>query len=155
MFRNYFKTAFRNLSANKVYSIITVAGLGVGIAVCLVLFIFIQYEQSFDEFHHNKARIYRVLTEPDKADKGGRLSSAVPFPAPRSIAHDIPEWKTSGVFAMGDLQLMAMGKDGQPEKKFKEKGGGFLVEPAFFPYSIFHSWPAMRRKHCRSASLWC
>jgi hypothetical protein len=48
MLLHFFKTAFRNLKANKVYSILTVAGLGVGIAVFLVIFLFIRYQQSYD-----------------------------------------------------------------------------------------------------------
>jgi heme/copper-type cytochrome/quinol oxidase subunit 2 len=62
MFRNYFKTAFRSLTANKAYTVITVTGLAVGIAVCLVIFVFIRYEQSFDTFHPGKEHIYRILT---------------------------------------------------------------------------------------------
>lgn len=135
MFRNYFKTAFRNLSANKVYSIITIAGLGVGIAVCLVLFIFIRYEQSFDDYHHNKARIFRVMTVPNKIDINSHTVSAVPFPLPTAVENDMPDWKTTGLYFIDNMQVMAMGKDGTPEKKFKEKEGCFRLEPSFF--SIF------------------
>src|SRR5258708_1210470 len=132
MFRNYFKTAFRNLSANKVYSIITVAGLGVGIAVCLIIFVFIRYEQSFDDFHRNKARIFRVLTQGDNSNEGNQLSAAVPFPLPTALENDLKDWKTTGLFSMNDVQIMAMDKSGKPDKKFKEKDGVFLLEPSFF-----------------------
>lgn len=137
MFRNYFKTAFRSLSANKAYSIITVAGLGVGIAVCLVIFVFIRYEQSFDRFHHNEARIYRILTKSPVINASDRpLTAAVPFPLPTALENDLPDWKTTGIFAQTDIQIMAMSKSGQPEKKFKEKSGVFMVQPSFF--SIFN-----------------
>ena len=132
MFRNYFKTAIRNLLANKVYSIITVAGLGVGIAVCLVIFIFIRYEQSYDDFHPNKARIYRILTRNDKPGENENPTAAVPFPLPTAMENDLPDWKTSGVFFLDNVQFAAMGKDGRVEKKFKEKDGVFMVEPSFF-----------------------
>ncbi len=137
MFRNYFKTAFRSLSANKVYSIITVAGLGVGIAVCLVIFIFIRYEESFDTFHPNEPRIYRVLTQKEVSNAVDYpYTSAVPFPLPTAVENDMPNWKTTGIFAMEDVQAMALNKAGQPEKKFKEKGGVYMVQPSFF--TIFH-----------------
>ena len=132
MFRNYFKTAIRNLLANKVYSIITVAGLGVGIAVCLVIFIFIRYEQSYDDFHRNKARIFRVLTRGDKTGKDENPTSAVPFPLPTAMENDLPDWKTTGIFFLDNVQFAALGKDGQAEKKFKEKDGVYMVEPSFF-----------------------
>jgi len=63
MIKNYFKIAFRNLIRNKNYTIINIAGLAAGIAVCVIIFIVIQFETSFDNFHSKKDRIYRVLTE--------------------------------------------------------------------------------------------
>jgi predicted permease len=137
MLKNYFKTAIRSLSRNKVYSLINTAGLAVGIAVCLVIFIFIEYEQSFDNFHPNRERIYRLLTKGEKQDS----TSAVPFPLPTAIENDYPDWKVSGIFSQNNLLVNIPGRDGQTEKKFKEKSGGFLVQPSFF--SIFHfSWLA-------------
>jgi len=50
MIRNYFKTAFRNLLRRKSSSIINISGLMVGFAAFLLIFLVIQYEQSFDDF---------------------------------------------------------------------------------------------------------
>ncbi|MBP7555515.1 MAG: ABC transporter permease [Chitinophagaceae bacterium] len=61
MFKNYFKTAWRNLSKNKVLSLINILGLTIGITVCLMIFIFIVNEFSHDSFHKDGARIYRVM----------------------------------------------------------------------------------------------
>jgi putative ABC transport system permease protein len=60
MFYNYFKTAFRNLLRNKGYATINIVGLAVGIAACLLIFLVIQFETSFDDFHKKKNNIYRV-----------------------------------------------------------------------------------------------
>jgi putative ABC transport system permease protein len=136
MFRNYFKTAFRTLRANKAYSTIMVAGLAVGIAVCLIIFLFIGYEQSFDDFHHNGARIYRVLTlGQGTPDKPSDPLAGVPFPLPTALENDLKEWTTSGFFMLENIQMMVLNKAGQQEKKFKEKAGIVLVQPSFF--SIF------------------
>src|SRR6202012_3773095 len=70
MFRNYFKIAWRNLVRNKSYAAINITGLAVGIAVCMVIFIIIQFQTSFDNFHARKDRIYRVLTEYHHAETG-------------------------------------------------------------------------------------
>ena len=137
MFRNYFKTAFRSLRANKVYSTIMVAGLAVGISVCLVIFVFIRYEQSFDDFHPDGARIYRVLTVGQGTpDKPRDPESGVPAPLPGALENDLPGWKTTGVFGMEDIQMMVMDKEGRVDKMFKEKVGVMLMEPSFF--SIFN-----------------
>jgi predicted permease len=132
MFRNYFKTAIRSLSRNKVYSLINTTGLAVGIAVCLVIFIFIRYEQSFDNFHSAGQRIYRVLTKGEKGDS----TASVPFPLPTAIRNDFPQWQVAGIFSWEELLINIPVKAGEPEKKFKEKSGGYMVEPSFF--SIFH-----------------
>ncbi|HWB94751.1 MAG TPA: FtsX-like permease family protein [Puia sp.] len=111
-------------------------GLAVGIAVCLVIFLFISYEQSFDAFHHNVARIYRVLTVgKGKADKPAEPQSGVPAPLPAAIENDLPDWKATGIFGMEDIQMMALDKEGKTQKKFKEKLGVMMMEPSFF--SIF------------------
>src|SRR5947207_12909340 len=61
MFKNYFKTAFRNLWRNKIYSIIKILGLGIGLTVCMLIFLYTKDEISFDRFHKNKAQIYRII----------------------------------------------------------------------------------------------
>jgi putative ABC transport system permease protein len=133
MLVHFFKTAFRNLKANKVYSILTVAGLGVGIAVFLVIFLFIRYQESWDAFHPRKANIYRILTKGDRPED--KAAACVPYPMPSALEHDFPDWKATGIFAFTDFQLNTVDEAGKPEKAFKEKEGTFCVDPAFF--SIF------------------
>jgi putative ABC transport system permease protein len=132
MFKNYFKTAFRSLSANKIYSIVTTAGLAVGVAVCLIIFIFIRYEQSFDNFHHNKARIYRIMTRNTNPGDKGDPDAAVPFPLPTAMKNDFPDWTSAGIFGIYNMQIEIKNKAGQTEKKFKERDGVFVLEPSFF-----------------------
>src|SRR5579871_4600769 len=68
MIKNYFKTAFRNLIRNKSFTFINVLGLTIGIASCLLIFLVIQFETSFDNFHKKKDRIYRVVTQFNRAE---------------------------------------------------------------------------------------
>lgn len=63
MFRNYLKTAFRNLGKNKLYTFINVFGLMMGLAACLLIGVYIQHELSYDQFNENKERIARVTME--------------------------------------------------------------------------------------------
>ena len=62
MFRNYLKTAFRNLQRNRLYSFINITGLSIGIACCMLIFLYIQYGLSYVKYNTNADRIYR-LTE--------------------------------------------------------------------------------------------
>ncbi len=130
MIFHFIKTAFRNLKANKVYSILTVAGLGVGIAVFLVIFLFIRYQESYDGFHTQMANIYRVMTKsPSPVDFPG---AGVPFPMPTALAHDFQDWKVTGIFLLENLQIKSLDEAGKTEKSFKEKKGVFCVDSAFF-----------------------
>lgn len=79
MFRNYFKTAWRNISKNKVFSVINVFGLSVGLACCLLMGLFIQHELSYDKFNAHASAIFRIISEP--AGSGERPTLAV-TPAP-------------------------------------------------------------------------
>jgi len=60
MFRNYCKTAIRNLLKNRMFSIINLTGLSLSIAFCLLLFFYIRHEQSYDSFHKKKDRLFRL-----------------------------------------------------------------------------------------------
>ena len=60
MFKNYFKTALRNLERNKVYSFINIAGLSLGLACAMLIMLYVKDEVSFDRFHKNVNNIYRI-----------------------------------------------------------------------------------------------
>lgn len=62
MLKNYLKLSFRNLSKNKLFSLINIGGLASGIAMALLLFLYLDYEQGFDTFQSNKHRIYRIIS---------------------------------------------------------------------------------------------
>ena len=68
MFRNYLKTAFRNLGKNKLYSGINIIGLTIGLAACLLIGVFINHELSYDKFNTNADRIVRVTMEYKNAE---------------------------------------------------------------------------------------
>jgi putative ABC transport system permease protein len=68
MFKNYFKTAFRNLGKNKLYSGINIIGLTAGLAACLLIGVFITHELSYDKFNSNAERIVRATMEYKKAE---------------------------------------------------------------------------------------
>ena len=63
MFRNYLKTAWRNIMRNKTFSFINVVGLTSGLTCFLLIALYIVDEASFDRFHKNTDRIYRVVEQ--------------------------------------------------------------------------------------------
>ena len=61
MFRNYFKTAFRSLVRNKLYTTLNIAGLTFGISCFLLIGLYLFDELTFDQQHKNTDRIFRVV----------------------------------------------------------------------------------------------
>src|SRR5688572_27765628 len=60
MLLNYLKIAYRSLLRNRLTAFINIAGLGLAIACSLLIYIFIRDEVSYDKYHSNADRIYRV-----------------------------------------------------------------------------------------------
>jgi len=60
MFRNYFKIGWRNLVRNKAYAAINIVGLSLGIACAILIFTLVTFHLSFDRFHPDLGRIYRI-----------------------------------------------------------------------------------------------
>ena len=63
MFKNYFKTALRNLTRNKVYSFINITGLSLGLACSMLIILYVKDEVSYDRFHGEVNRIYRITSQ--------------------------------------------------------------------------------------------
>ncbi len=62
MLKNYLKLAYRNIKRQKLYSFINISGLSIGIACFLLISLWVFDELSYDQFHINKERIFRVNT---------------------------------------------------------------------------------------------
>ena len=131
MFKNYFKTALRNLSRHKSNSFINIAGLVVGFAAFLLIFLVIQYEQSFDDFHANKNNIYRVVRI-GKNPANREYRTGVPFPVTQALRTELPQLKNAAaIFGDNNVQVNITAADGSTLKKFKEQNV-FIAEPQFF-----------------------
>ena len=63
MFKNYLKIAYRYFTGHKLFSFINVFGLAIGIATCTIISLWVQRELSYDRFHKNAHRIYRIERE--------------------------------------------------------------------------------------------
>src|SRR6476659_2191225 len=132
MFKNYFKTAWRNLVRYKSNAFINIAGLMVGFAAFLLIFLVIQYEKSFDDFHANKNDIYRIVrigkNLVNKEDRAG-----IHYPVTSTLRSDFPQLKNAAaIWSPGSVQVNVTATDGSISKKFKEINGVFLAEPRFF-----------------------
>ncbi len=90
MFRNYIKIAIRQLRKHKGFSIINVSGLALGMTACLLMLMFVVNETSYDNFHFNKDRIFRVITDWGKEGSRMKFAGAMPAIAP-TLNEEVPE----------------------------------------------------------------
>jgi putative ABC transport system permease protein len=134
MLKNHFKTAFRSLSRKGNYTIINIAGLAVGIAVCMMIFIIIQFQTSFDNFHSKKDCIYRVLTEYHHVDAANiAYGKDVPYPMPKGLKTAFPQIEqVAPVWESHNDQLLIPDDNGTTIRTFKEDKGIFFTKPSFF-----------------------
>ncbi len=134
MLKNYFKTAFRSLVRNRNYTIINIVGLAVSIAVGMMIFIIIQFQTSFDNFHSKEDRTYRVITEYHHAESANiSYGKDVPFPMPIALKTAFPQIEqVAPIFASQNDQLLIPDNNGTTIKTFKEQRGVFFTEPSFF-----------------------
>src|SRR4026209_690908 len=95
MIKNYFKTAWRNLWRNKVFSGINILGLSIGLACCILMFLFIQHELSYDKFHEHSKNIYRITSEGQGTNEKTKLA-VTPAPWAPIMKKDFPEIKNYG-----------------------------------------------------------
>ncbi|MBN1999936.1 ABC transporter permease [candidate division KSB1 bacterium] len=63
MFKYFIKITLRNILKYKSYSLFNIAGLSVGLACAILIFMWVRYELSYDRWHNNAGRIYRVVDE--------------------------------------------------------------------------------------------
>lgn len=69
MWRNFFSVAIRNISKNRIFSLINIAGLAIGLASAILIILFIAKEISFDRFHEKSDRIYRAYVDGNIGDQ--------------------------------------------------------------------------------------
>ncbi len=126
MFKNYFKTAWRNIRKNKVFAFINITGLAIGIAASLILFIIVKYELSYDTFQKNYSSIYRVVTQ-EKYSDGITYNDGITIAASEALKTYFPQITFSAVASTYGSQITV-----NDNKKFIEDKGILFCEPQFF-----------------------
>ncbi len=128
MIKNYFKTAWRNIRKNKLFSAINILGLSIGIALCFIIMLYVQDELSYDRFNKNAGNIARVIFQADI--NGGKINEGfVMAPVAKAMKNDLPEVRdATRLLAYGSSKIV------YNDKSFKDDRFAF-VDPNFF--SIF------------------
>ena len=117
MLKNYLKIALRNLRKQKGHAFINIAGLAVGMACCLLILLYVQHELSFDQYHHNKDRLYRLATRIQGAAFENGIAK-VNGPWGIALKKEVPEVEDAARFVIVGQILVGKG-----DKRFYETEG--------------------------------
>jgi putative ABC transport system permease protein len=92
MLKNYLTIALRNLFRHKLFSAINILGLAIGMAACLLIMQYVSFELSYDSFHKNKDRIYRIPVDNFLVNgQHDYIESASPPALGPALKQDFPE----------------------------------------------------------------
>ena len=133
MIKNYLKIAWRNLAKNKVFSFINIFGLSIGLTCCILITLYIYHEISYDKYHKNGDRIFRlgtVFIDQGIEEAGSNTSG----PLGRMLQQEYPEVESSArilnLFRDDKTLLQVKANDDKLISLYETKG--FLADSNFF-----------------------
>lgn len=91
MIMSYFRTAWRNIKKYRLYSFIHITGLAVGVAACLLIFLFVNYELTYDQHHEYHDRIARITTTLHTPESDDLALATSPYLLADALIQKYPE----------------------------------------------------------------
>ena len=129
MFKNYLATALRNLLRRKWYSFINIIGLTFGLACCLIIFQYVAFEYSFDDFNANAANLYRVIQTEVRQGGEPETDALYGYALGPALAQAVPE-VVNFARLHPDYNDPVVSKTAQPSIAFEEKRV-YYADPTF------------------------
>jgi len=126
MFKNYFIMTLRNIRKHKLHSVINIVGLSIGMAVCLLIFLWIQDEFGYDQFHANKAEIAQVYSQMLYSSGESQISMGSYYPLAKVLKEECPEVRDAVRYESASELLLSHG-----DKQFTNDTVG-LADSSFF-----------------------
>ncbi len=133
MLKSYIRVAIRNLFKRKGYSVLNIMGLAIGMACCLMIFQYVAYEKSYDDFPSRSKDIVRLRLD---SYQQGKLSwqSATVYPAfGPTMKKDFPE--IEDYCRLYDANILLSNEE--KHIKFSEQHG-YFADPSFLPMFSVH-----------------
>ena len=131
MIQNYLKTALRSIFRNKLTAFINIAGLALAMASVLLIYLFVKDEVSYDQYHRNAGRTYRVTRNFLNSDGAVSLHLAtVAPPFGPLLKNDFGEIETMARTLQYSL-VMAIEENGE-RTKIASENEVYMTEPALF-----------------------
>ena len=130
MIANHLKIALKHFKRHKLFTLINIIGLSIGISASLIIFLIVNHDFSFDRFHPDRERIYRVVTNYDFS--GEKVyNMGVSAPLPEAIRQEVTGVEKTAPF----ITLYSMDVNvhsGGIRKTFKQQQQIILAESSYF-----------------------
>lgn len=114
------------MKRNKGYTFLNVAGLAIGIAACLIISFYIRNELSYDDYHTESDRIYRIAVD-IQSSRTNRIFATTCGPLAPALKKDFPQVDAAVRLWRQNNKLIKYGK-----KNAFYEDNFFLVDPSIF-----------------------
>lgn len=139
MFRNYFTIAIRNFWRHKFFTLINVLGLAIGICAALVIYLIVQHELTYDKFHKDGDRIYRVVSNMQFPGMTMNISG-VPVPMAKAAREELSGLETVTHFlTQYETNVSPDGNSQQQPKVFRKQQHVIYADEYYFTL-INYDW---------------
>ena len=101
MFKNYFKTSLRSIARNKLFSAINIVGLAISMSVCLLAITFITELKSYDRFHEDVDRMYRVNNSYQFLEEDANHFASTSIRVGKRIMEEVPGIESMVIMTRG------------------------------------------------------
>ncbi|HEV9037032.1 MAG TPA: ABC transporter permease [Puia sp.] len=116
MFKSYFTIAIRTILRHRVFSVINILGLAIGMTAFFLIFQYVRFETSYDRWHTNADRIYRVVPDISTPTGTDSYQGRCPAPVASRLKKDFPEIEEA--VRMSPQELLVTAGD----RRFQEHG---------------------------------
>ena len=141
MLVNYFKTSFRSIWRNKLFSAINVLGLAIGISAALVIYLIVDYDLGFEKFQRDPDRIYRVVSEFEFSGEKFK-NSGVTLPLGPTLRQEVPGLElVVPFFRLGTVKV-SIPVEGKPTPTVYKKQERFIYADVNYFNLIDYNWIA-------------
>ena len=154
MFSNYFKTAFRFIIRNKLFSIINILGLSVGMACSVLIFLWVNYESNWEKYHLKAEQVHRFVVDAHISGKSFK-AAVTPAPFAAHLRENIPEITQAISFRPMDGKTLVSTPLDDDVVEFYEDSYAFADSTYFelFTHPFIYGTPESALEHTNSIVL--
>jgi putative ABC transport system permease protein len=131
MIKNYFKIAFRSFRKHKLFTLINIVGLSIGISAALVIYLIVHFDFTFDKFHKDGDRIYRIVTNFTFSGEPGH-NSGVPAPLALAAQTQVTGIDVTAPFFTLSQPSVFIERAGNTPTRFKDQDNVILADQRYF-----------------------